>query len=327
MTILPTVHIIYENPDWLPPLTNALSKAGFDDVNLIQLSVGLIESLEEPPEGIWINRISPSSHTRGNIHTVQLAREFLYWLTLHNRRVINGSNAFELEMSKLRQDLVLQKYGIKTPKTILSVGVDNLRKAAKQFDGPFLTKHNQGGKGLGIKLFQSTEEFLQHLDLDVLPPSPDGTYILQEYIEPLGQQITRVEIVGGRFLFAMHSSTKGGFELCPSDVCQLKGTQQTGTDVCPIDGSSETFRPSDLDATDPLVQRYIKLMEGEGINVAGIEFVEDKNGVRYTYDINGTTNYNQVLGQKIGVHGMEEFVQYIKNDLIPLHHQPRLRVG
>ncbi|MAA79201.1 MAG: alpha-L-glutamate ligase, partial [Deltaproteobacteria bacterium] len=69
MPQLPTVNILFENPDWLPPLTTALSKAGFSNVNLVQLSNGLIESLSEPPQGIWINRISPSSHTRGNEYT------------------------------------------------------------------------------------------------------------------------------------------------------------------------------------------------------------------------------------------------------------------
>jgi hypothetical protein len=327
MLKLPTVHILFENPDWLPPLTGSLKKMGFEDVHLVQLSNGLIESLKEPPEGIWINRISPSSHTRGNIYTVQLTRNFLYWLEFHNRQVFNGLNAFELEMSKLRQDLVLQKYGIKTPKTILSVGINNLKRAAEQFDGPFITKHNQGGKGLGIKLFQSAKEFLQYLEVGLLEPSPDGTFILQEYIEPQDQHITRVEIVGDRFLFAMHSSTKGGFELCPSDVCQRTDNQQNGPSVCPIDGSSDKFQPSNLTSNDPLVQRYIELMKGENIDVAGIEFVEDKNGVRYTYDINGTTNYNEVLGNKMGVNGMDEFVRYITERTIENHHQPQLRVG
>ena len=40
------------------------------------------------------------------------------------------------------------------------------------------------------------------------------------------------------------------------------------------------------------------------IDVAGIEFVEDRNGVRYTYDINGTTNYNQEVEERHGLDGM-----------------------
>ena len=50
-----------------------------------------------------------------NHGSVALTREILYWLELHGRREINGLHAFEFEMSKLRQDLVLLRYGIQTP--------------------------------------------------------------------------------------------------------------------------------------------------------------------------------------------------------------------
>ena len=313
---LPSIHIIYENADWLPPLTEALSTLGFKDVSLVKLSDGLLDTSSIPPEGIWINRVSPSSHTRGNHHTVQLTRELLSWLEIHGRTIINGLRAFEIEMSKFRQDLLLRKYGIQTPKTILAVGEDQMRLAAAQFDGPFITKHNQGGKGLGIVLFQSAEEFTHHLNTGSLEPSPDGKFILQQYIKPAQGYITRVEVVSNRFLFAMNSSVEEGFELCPSDVCQIKAAQKN-PDVCPIDGQSEKFSASKMSSNDPLVKKYLQLLQGEGIDVAGIEFVEDDEGNRYTYDINGTTNYNAKLGAKMGINGMLELVSYIKNDVVP----------
>ena len=112
---------------------------------------------------------------------------------------------------------------------------------------------------------------------------------------------------------AMHSSTAEGFELCPSDACQLEAQQQKGPDVCPIDGGSK-FSPAKLSPVDPLIQKYLKMIQAEGIDLAGIEYVEDKNGIRYTYDINGTTNYNNQLGDEIGVHGMREVAKYIRRE-------------
>ena len=144
------VHVLFENPDWLPPLLEALEREGFEDVRLVELDEGLIDPNTEPPEGIWINRISPSSHTRGHDGTVQLGREVLFWLEAHGRRVLNGLAAFELEMSKFRQDIVLRRWGIQTPKTVLAIGRDHILAAAERFDGPFITKHNQGGKGLAF---------------------------------------------------------------------------------------------------------------------------------------------------------------------------------
>ncbi len=75
---------------------------------------------------------------------MELARQLLYWLESHGRRVVNGLCAFELEMSKLRQDLALRRHGIRTPRTVLAVGKDHLLEAASTFGGPFITKHDQG---------------------------------------------------------------------------------------------------------------------------------------------------------------------------------------
>ena len=133
--------------------------------------------------------------------------------------------------------------------------------------------------------------------------------VIQAYIEPAEPFITRVELVGGRFLFAMRSDTSGGFELCPSDACQMP---PSNPDVCPIDGGAK-FSPSPVTASDPLVQRYLEMMQAEGLEIAGIEFIEDREGNRYTYDINGTTNYNSAVGRAVGVDGMREIARHLRH--------------
>ena len=310
MPSLPTIHVLYENPAWLPPLIEGLQQEGFTDVRLVELVEGLVDPLTPPAEGIWINRISPSSHTRGNATTIELGREVLFWLESHGRRVVNGLDAFELEVSKLRQDLVLNRYGIRTPRTVLALGKSAILDAAASFDGPFITKHNQGGKGLGIRLFDSTDQLRAWLDDPAFDAGPGGKVILQQYIQSPNPFITRVEIVGDQFVLAMRSSTSDGFELCPSDACQLG--EATSPDVCPADGPASKFSVSPLTADDPLVAQYIAMCTGENIDLAGIEFVEDANGVRYTYDINGTTNYSGVFAKQIGVEGMREVAKYIR---------------
>ena len=73
-------------------------------------------------------------------------------------------------MSKLRQDLVLRRHGIRTPRTVLAVGREHLLEAAGTFSGPFITKHDQGGKGLGIELLQDSNELERHLDGGAFDP-------------------------------------------------------------------------------------------------------------------------------------------------------------
>jgi hypothetical protein len=310
---LPPVHVIYENPDWLPPLLEGLEAQGFE-VHLYELDQGILDPSAVPPEGIWINRISPSSHTRGHHGSVELARELLHWLEAHGRRVINGSAAYELEMSKFRQDLALRRFGIQTPRTVLAIGRQAIVRAAQSFDGPFITKHNQGGKGLGIQLFSDAEQLARYLDQDGFDPGPGGKVILQQYIKAPEPFITRVEIIGDRFVYAMRSDTSQGFELCPSDACQLPSS---APEVCPASGPTSKFSPSPVTAQDPLVKRYIALMRAEGIEIAGIEFIEDEHGNRFTYDITGTTNYSGVFADVVGIDGMHLFAEWIRTSVVP----------
>ena len=80
-----------------------------------------------------------------------------------------------------------------------------------------------------------------------------------------------------------------------------------------------------LAVPSPLVQQYIRLSLEEGIEIAGIEFVEDAHGNRYTYDINGTTNYNQALGATMGVDGMRVVARYVRRVAVGERRARRLR--
>jgi glutathione synthase/RimK-type ligase-like ATP-grasp enzyme len=312
MSELPPVHVLYENPDWMPPLVEALEAEGFEYTER-KVDEGIVGG--EPDPGIYLNRMSPSAHTRGHQRGVALMREMLAWLEAHDRRVVNGSRAFELEMSKYRQYLTLQNYGIRTPETHLAVGPEQLVEAARSFDKPFITKHNRGGKGLGIELFEEAEELEARLEAEPFDTGPDGQVLVQEYVDAPESHITRVEMVGGEMILAMRSSTDEGFELCPSDVCQRK--QAEADPDRDADQAGDKFAPSPLSKDDPLVARYRALCSGEGIEIAGIEFVEDDQDRRYTYDINGTTNYNEQLGDEIGVHGMRQVARYLRQVVAP----------
>ncbi len=110
--------------------------------------------------------------------------------------------------------------------------------------------------------------------------SPDDVTLLQQYITPADPFITRVELVGGVFQYAIRSSTQDGFELCTTVECQPGDLQ------CPAADTGKFTLHEDLTASDRLVRRYAALMRAFHIDIAGIEFVEDRDGVRYTYDIN-----------------------------------------
>jgi hypothetical protein len=293
-----TVHVLYENPAWLPPLLAALEARSLP-VRTWFADGGTLDLGEDPPEGVWVNRMSPSAHTRGHQGGVAYTREILGVLEAAGRRVLNGSAAFALEVSKIRQDATLRAAGIATPHTVGVVGREGLAEAARKLGAPFLTKHNQGGKGLGVRLFRELAAFDEWLATDDGVPSPDGVTVLQRYVEPPEPFVTRVEIVGGQFQYAIRSSTADGFELCPSDACQTKEAAS-----CPVGGTGKFSLRRDLGAADPLVRRYVAYCERHGLDVAGIEFVEDAEGRRFTYDVNANSNYNAGVEAEHGLDGM-----------------------
>jgi glutathione synthase/RimK-type ligase-like ATP-grasp enzyme len=303
-----TAYILYENDVWLPPLTAALEAEGVP-FELVYTEGGVIDIAAEPPEGVFINRMSPSSHTRGHQGGVQYVREYLTYLEAHGRRVINGSRAFELEVSKVKQDIALRKAGILTPKTIGVIGRENLLAAAARMPAPFITKHNQGGKGLGIQLFRDHNAFETFVADGELEDDPGGIFLVQQYIEPPQPFITRVEIVDGEFQYAIASNTEDGFQLCPAQVCQVDDL------FCPVGETSKFRLREEITADTPVVKQLIALMADYDIDAAGIEFVEDADGNRYVYDINGTTNYNVDVEEAHGHSGMRAIARMVKREL------------
>ena len=317
-TDTPKIHVIHENDAWVEPL-----RAAFDELALPYdewfLSEGLLDLCESPPQGVYYNRMSASSHTRDHRYAVELTGGVLAWLESHGRRVVNDSRALRLEISKVAQYEALRAYGIRTPHTIAAVGKRHIVAAARRMTGPFITKHNRAGKGLGVKLFQSVDALVEHVNGAAFEDSVDGITLIQEYIRAPEPYITRVEFVGGEFLYAVRVDTSLGFELCPADVCQA------GDAFCPVGGQSASVASAATypaprfrivkDFANPIVDSYRRFIAANGIGVAGIELIEDERGEIYTYDVNTNTNYNPAAEAEAGIQGMRAVASYLGREL------------
>ena len=152
-TAVPKIHVIHENDAWVEPLRSAFAELGLPLAEWF-LSDGLVDLAAEPPEGVFYNRMSASSHTRGHRYGPELTGA---WLESHGRRVVNNGRALALEISKVAQYEALRAHGITTPRTLAAVGAERIVAAARKLPAPFITKHNRAGKGLGVRLFQSVE--------------------------------------------------------------------------------------------------------------------------------------------------------------------------
>ena len=223
-----------------------------------------------------------------------------------------------LEISKSLQYKELESCGIKTPKTIYCSNKESILKSANIFHKPFIAKHNRAGKGLGVKLFNNKKELDSHVSSKDFELSIDGITLLQEYIDAKPKIINRVEFVDSKFLYTVEVDASEGFELCPAcpeDQIDEPQTQFFG-EFCPTVGNK--FRIIKNYTRTSLIDRYEKFISNNGIEIAGIEYIIDKKGEAYTYDVNTNTNYNSIAEKNSKLKGMKSIAEFLKRELLLL---------
>jgi hypothetical protein len=306
------IYVLHENSEWTIHLQQRLDELRLP-YELWHLNEGLIDLSSEPPHGVFYNRISASSHTRGHRFAPEFTEAVIAWLERHGRTVINGTRALRLEISKVNQYMALNNSGIETPKTLAAVGKKQIIEAANLLNMPsFITKHNRAGKGQGVQLFHSVEALQDYIDGPSFDEPVDGITLIQQYIESPEPFIIRHEFIGGKFLYGVKVDTSQGFELCPADACSIEDM------FCPTDDIKttlkakfeilENYRPSFIDS-------YETFLRDNNIQIAGIEAIQDSNGNSYAYDVNTNTNYNSDAEKITGQFAMLEMAKYLADKL------------
>lgn len=303
------IHVLHENNEWTDHLVKRLEELSLP-YELWHLDEGIIDIEAAPPEGVFYNRMSASSHTRGHRYAPELTEGVLAWLEANGRTVFNGTRAIRLEVSKVNQYTALRQEGICVPKTIAAVGKAQIIEAAERLGmSPFITKHNRAGKGLGVQLFQSIDALKAYVYGPSFEESVDGITLIQQYIEAPKPFITRCEFIGGKFLYAVRVDTSEGFELCPADACSIEDQ------FCPV-GETPPAKFEIVDGfADPIISQLESFLANNNIAVAGIEIIEDRDGNVYAYDVNTNTNYNSDAEAKAGQYGMLELATLLGDAL------------
>ena len=279
------IFVIHENEEWMPPLKNAFDSLGlvFEELHMGKRFVDL-DSI--PRQGVYYNRMSASSWTRQHEFAPQLTLGLLETLSRSDCRIVNGSKALDLEISKARQFAELKRVGLNVPKSYLCIQKSDIVQAARGLSGAIILKPDSGGKGAGVRLFSNLSELEHYCASEEFQLEPEMPIIIQEYIEPAEPFIIRNEFVGGEHLYSVRVDTSKGFELCPADACAIEG------DVCPAGEQTGDKFEILKNFTHPNILDYRKLMKNNDVEIAGIEMILDRQGKAWTYDININTNYN-----------------------------------
>ena len=302
--------VLFEHPEWQKPLWTALARRGVDHAPF-DLKNAAFDPDAVPQAKLYFNQASPSAYVRGNTRAVPLALSLMRSLELGGARVLNGSRAFLLELSKSAQAALLAKLGIAHPR---SVAFNNPETALEHWTGiwPALIKPEQGGSGARMFLLNSPDELLRLLRDQPELWLPDNLMLLQEYFAvDAARGIVRMEFVGGKLLYAMRVVSHGAFNLCPSEACNPEGEGESHCEIpATVPAKPVEFFPYP-EVPAAAVAQGEAIMAAGGLDVGGIEYLEASDGRLIFYDINANSNLRAPIGQAFGFDPFERVVDYL----------------
>ncbi len=309
----PDLIVIYEHPEWQKPLFAVLRDRGVSFAPY-DLKRNAFDPARLPRARLYFNQASPSAYVRGNTRAVPLALSLMRSLETGGARVLNGSRAFALELSKSAQSALMAQLAIDHPRTL---AFNDAATALDHWEAgwPALLKPEQGGSGARMYLLHSPDEFLRLLRDRPELWLPDNLLLLQEYLpgDP-ARGIVRMEFLGGELLYGMRVVSHGAFNLCPSETCNPAGG---GAGHCEAP-SAAAVKPVEFypypETPAEAVAAGKRLVEAGGLDVAGIEYLE-VNGRRVFYDVNANSNLRRPIGQAFGFDPFERVADWLESQI------------
>ena len=287
------IAIYYEQPNWFVPLFKEMDARG---VNWLKLDARYHQYDAASPEqeySLLFNRMSPSAWQRGIGHGIFYTINYLKHLEDKGLRVVNGSRAFTHETSKALQLALLERLGLPYPKARVINHPSQAVSAAEEVGYPLIVKPNIGGSGAGIKRFTSRSELQAAVDEGSLLFGIDNTALIQECFTARDGIITRVEVLGGKHLYAIQIHITGEtFDLCPADICKNTRGEELTRIACPVDAPKTGMSVEVHNAPRQVIEDVERIMREAGIEVGGVEYVvDDRTGRQLYYDINALSNF------------------------------------
>ena len=299
MPITLPIAIYYEQPNWFKPLFAELDRRGTPYVKLFAP-----DHFYDPAEAtedmysLVFNRMSPSAWNRDHGDQIFYTLGFLEHCEARGMRVLNGTKAFQSELSKAGQLVLQQKLGKPYPRARVIHRPAQALAAAEGLRWPIVVKPNIGGSGAGVKRFDGASQLRHAVEQE--PGSPDAlqfgldsTALVQEFIPAEGAHIVRVEVLNGKYLYAIKVHITGEtFDLCPADICRTASGTDLNRAACAIDAPKTGITVEAFTPPADAIADVEEIMRHSGIDIGGIEYITDsRDGRRYYYDTNALSNF------------------------------------
>ena len=287
------IAIYHEHPDWFRPLFTELDKRGTNYVRLDAATHHYDAGDSKDKYSLVFNRMSPSAYLRGHGDTIFYTLNFLKHLEDSGTRVVNGHRAFTYETSKALQLSLLDSLGLGYPRARVIHRAEQAPAAARELRFPVAVKPNIGGSGAGVTKFENIEELEMAVAKNEIHLGIDNTGLVQEFIPARGGFITRVEVVGGKYIYAIRVYLSGeGYNLCPADICQTTDGKELVRNACPVNAEKTGLKVEGYTPPKDVIEAVERIMQTAGIEVGGVEYiVDDRDGKLLYYDVNALSNF------------------------------------
>jgi biotin carboxylase len=307
--------VYYEHPDWFRPLFAELDRRGIP-YEKIHAGSHRYEIGNGRDYSLVFNRMSPSAYLRGRGNAIFSTLAYLAHLRQRGTRVVNGYDAYATEISKAAQLSLLHSLGLPYPKTRVINHPSEAPAAAEGLRWPVAVKPNIGGSGAGVRRFDTPEALRRAAESGEIDLGIDSTGLVQEFIPAEEGRITRVEVLGGTYLYAIRVYTTGDtFDLCPADVCQRVDGAELERAACPVDAPRNGLRVEGYEPPAEIIAQVETLMAAAGIEVGGVEYmVDSRDGRLYFYDVNALSNFVADAPRVVGFDPFARLVDYLEKE-------------
>ena len=179
-----------------------------------------------------------------------------------------------------------------------------------------LLQFSTSGSGAGILRFDTPAQLAAAAATGGLELGPDHTALVQQFIPSEEGRITRVEVLGGRFLYAIRVYSSGEtFNLCPADVCQTTEGAELVRTACPVDAPKNGLRVEGYEPPAQIVGDVERIAAACGIEVGGIEYaIDERDGRLYYYDVNALSNFVADAPRVVGFDPFARLADYLERE-------------
>ncbi len=308
--------VYYEHPEWFRPLFAELDRRSIQYLRVDARCHVYDATATDRTYALFFNRMSASAYLRGNAQGIFFTRDYLAHLERIGMRVINGCKAFSLEISKASQLALLHSLGLATPRSRIVNCTIQATSAAQDIGFPVIIKPNIGGRGAGIIRFDSAPALERAAAVGEIDFGIDSTALVQEFLPVRGGHITRVETLGGKFLYAIKVYSSGeNFKLRPAEICRTADGASAANTIGLVDAPKAGLQVEGYTPPQEIIDAVEKIVRAAQIDVGSIEYiVDDRDGGIVYYDINALSNFIANAPQILGFDPHVRLVDYLEDE-------------